>query len=69
MTAGKTLVFRPWAWAVFILAVLMAGLCAGHDKHVEPRKLVTTIGRPGPVSTSGPARWANNGLLMVEPGL
>ncbi|GLU22321.1 hypothetical protein SLE2022_384080 [Rubroshorea leprosula] len=50
MTTGKTLVFKPWAWAVFILAVLVAGLCAGHDKHVEPRKLVTTTDRPGSIN-------------------
>ncbi|GLU22319.1 hypothetical protein SLE2022_384060 [Rubroshorea leprosula] len=50
MGAGKTLIFKPWAWTVFTLAVLMAGLCAGHDKHVEPRKLVTTTDRPGSIS-------------------
>ncbi|GLT96406.1 hypothetical protein SLE2022_140280 [Rubroshorea leprosula] len=50
MDAGKTLVFKPWAWAVFTLAVFMIGLCAGHDKHVEPRKLVTTTDRPGSIS-------------------
>ncbi|GKV27230.1 hypothetical protein SLEP1_g36423 [Rubroshorea leprosula] len=49
MSAGETLVFKPWAWAVFILAVLMAGLWAGHDKLVEPRKLATTD-RPGSIS-------------------
>ncbi|GKV27228.1 hypothetical protein SLEP1_g36421 [Rubroshorea leprosula] len=28
----------------------MAGLCAGHDKLVEPRKLATTTDRPGSIS-------------------
>ncbi|GKV35674.1 hypothetical protein SLEP1_g43912 [Rubroshorea leprosula] len=50
MTAGKTLVFKPRAWAVFILAALMSGLCAGHDKHIEPRKVVTAIDRSGSIS-------------------
>ncbi|GKV35677.1 hypothetical protein SLEP1_g43915 [Rubroshorea leprosula] len=48
MEAGKTQVFKPWA--VFILAILMAGLCAGHDKHIEPRKLASTTDRPGSIS-------------------
>ncbi|GKV27221.1 hypothetical protein SLEP1_g36415 [Rubroshorea leprosula] len=49
MGAGNTLVFKPGA--IFILAVLMAESCAGHDKHVEPRKLIsTTDDRPGSIS-------------------
>ncbi|GLT65352.1 hypothetical protein SLA2020_377900 [Shorea laevis] len=50
MGAGKTLVFKPWAWTVFTLAVFMAGLCAGQDKHIGPRKLVATSDRPGSIS-------------------
>ncbi|GKV27209.1 hypothetical protein SLEP1_g36405 [Rubroshorea leprosula] len=48
MGARESLVFKPWV--IFNLAVLMAGLCEGHNKHVESRKLITTTGRPGSIS-------------------
>ncbi|GLU22341.1 hypothetical protein SLE2022_384230 [Rubroshorea leprosula] len=66
MGGGKTLFLVIKPWAVFILAVLMAGFSTGHGKHVGERKLTSTIDRPGSISIDC---GVNNDYLDEQSGI